>query len=137
MKNTIKLGLLGAVASAILALPMAAGAQTSSSNEFLSTTPQTSVISPLPPIFIHNLGTVYLHPGASGPVEQYLPTTFKYDVQSIEITGPLSQFVHAQITNFGSKILFSSDGAKTTVTVKITNSTGFWGYYTVIVQPVG
>lgn len=137
MKKTIKLGLLGAVASAILALPVAASAQTSSPNEFLSTTPQTTVIRQLPPIFIHNLGTVYLHPGASGPVELSLPTNFKYDVQSIEITGPLSQFVHAQITNFGSKILFSSDGAKTTVTVKITNSTGLWGYYTVIVQPVG
>lgn len=132
MRKTFKLGLLGAVASAILALPVAASAQTSSPNESLSTTPQTTVIRQL-----HNLGTVYLHPGASGPVEQYLPASFKYDVQSIVITGPLSQFVHAQITNFGSKILFSSDGAKTTVTVTITNSTGSWGYYTVIVQPVG
>ncbi|NEW05864.1 hypothetical protein GK047_07525 [Paenibacillus sp. SYP-B3998] len=137
MNKTIKLGLLGAVASAILALPVAASAQTSSPKEFLSTTPQTTVIRQLPPIYIHNLGTVYLHPGASGPVEKDLPTNFKYDVQSIQITGPLSQFVHAQITNFGSKILFRSDGAKTTVTVKITNSTGMWGYYTVIVQPVG
>lgn len=54
MKKTIKLGLLSAVASAILALPMVASADTSSQDELLSTTPQNTEIRQLPIIISHN-----------------------------------------------------------------------------------
>jgi hypothetical protein len=54
MKKTIKLGLLSAVASAILALPVAASAETPSRDKFLSTTPQNTEIHQLPITIFHN-----------------------------------------------------------------------------------
>jgi hypothetical protein len=54
MKNTIKLGLLTAVASSFLALPVAASAETPSRVELLSTTPLNIEIHQLPIIFDHN-----------------------------------------------------------------------------------
>ncbi|KQX51288.1 MULTISPECIES: hypothetical protein [Paenibacillus] len=54
MKKTIKLGLISAVASAILALPVVVSAETPSRDEFLSTTPQNTEIRQLPIIITHN-----------------------------------------------------------------------------------
>lgn len=54
MKKIIKLSLLSAVVSAILALPVAASAETPSRIEFLSVTLQNNVFFQAPIIFEHN-----------------------------------------------------------------------------------
>lgn len=151
MKNKIKLGLLTAVASIILALPVAVSAAPSR-NEPLPTNPRIEVINSVVPQVItqvplemkNYLGTVDLLPEGVGISDRELPEKFKvYGVKSIEITGPLSHLVQAYTWkpqydpyNLGKVIIsFYSLGGATTVMVKVTNNVGEWGYYIVNVSP--
>lgn len=135
MNNKFKATILGVAAAAMLMVPAAVNAQTKDDGGITRNQPGTTV--PQVPRVNHFLGNVNLAPGAYGPVELVLPAAYRFNVQSIEVTGPLSQHVHVQLTELGYKILFSADSFNTTVTVKITNFGGDWGYYTVNVQPVG
>lgn len=75
MRKTIKLGLLTAVASAILALPVAASAATPLRGEILSTTPQIENIQ-LPAIIEHNPPMYRTLTGYHNPPMFHNPPTY-------------------------------------------------------------
>jgi hypothetical protein len=82
MKNRIKLGLLGVAASAFLALPLAASAETPSRNGLLSETQRTDAIIQVPVIIEHNpptyISEIDLHnpPMFREPIDFHNPPTY-------------------------------------------------------------
>ncbi|MGO4272687.1 hypothetical protein AB4Z22_23075 [Paenibacillus sp. TAF58] len=165
MKNIFKLGLLSAVASLLLALPVAASAESRTQIVAVDQTPVTrtlpneGITQPKPAIDVvpltmsHYWGTVNLLPEGNKTEDnsRYLPENFNFSVKSIEITGPNSDLVYAQTWNvyhpldwysspysqFSQEtgISFYSLGGGTTVTVKVTNYNNEWGYFIVNVSP--
>ncbi len=164
-RKTMKLGLLGVVAALILSLPVAASAEprtqvvvvdqlpvTSSPSHEIITRPRQSI--EVVPLTISNYwGTVNLLPEGGETVDnsRMLPVHFNFNVKSIEITGTNSHLVYADTwdvyhpldwyTNPNSQfsnetgITFYSLGGAATVTAKVTNYNGEWGYFIVNVSP--
>jgi hypothetical protein len=165
MKNIFKLALLSAAASLLLALPVAASAESRTQvitvDQTLETTtlPIEVITRPTPSIEVvpltisHYWGTVNLLP--EGEITQnnsrMLPMNFNYSVKSIEITGTNSNLVYAKTWNVQhpidwytnpysqvsneTGISFYSLGGAATVTVKVTNDNNEWGYFIVNVSP--
>lgn len=165
MKNIFKLALLSAAASLLLALPVAANAEsrtqviTVDQTPVASTLPSEVITRPVPTIEVVPLtisqywGTVNLLPEGDKTQNnsRMLPMNFNYSVKSIEITGTNSNLVYAKTWNVQhpiewytnpysqvsneTGISFYSLGGAATVTVKVTNDNNDWGYFIVNVSP--
>ncbi|SFA77228.1 hypothetical protein SAMN05216312_101394 [Cohnella sp. OV330] len=165
MKNIFKLGLITAIAALLLALPVAASAESRTQVVVVDQTPEASAypnevltrptpsIQAVPVAFNHYWGTVDLLPEGQETDDnsRMLPVNFNFSVKSIEITGPNSNLVYAKTwdlqhpidwyTNPYSQysnetgISFYSLGGAATVTVKVTNTKNEWGYFIVNVSP--
>ncbi|MDG0792413.1 hypothetical protein OMP38_17185 [Cohnella ginsengisoli] len=114
MKNIFKLGLISAVATLLLALPVAASAESRTQVVAVDQTPEASAqpngvltrpnptlqVQEVPLTLDHYWGTVNLTSEGFGTKDsRMLPENFNFSVNSVEITGPNSNLVYAQTWN--------------------------------------
>lgn len=165
MKNIFKLGLISAIAALLLALPVAASAESRTQVVLIDQTPEASAnpnevltrpnptIQAVPVALNHYWGTVDLLPEGQETAgnSRMLPVNFNFSVKSVEITGPNSNLVYAKTwdvqhpldwytnpySQYGNEtgISFYSLGGAASVTVKVTNYKNEWGYFVVNVSP--